>query len=261
MITHSIIVAAGMGTRLRDLTATCPKGLIKVSGDALVPRLLRQMARAGVSHTKIVVGFLGEKLIEEVRSGTAPERVEFLKNPQYHSSNNITSLHLALAPARRVVISDCDVYLSEFPREWLQPDGSDLGVPTRPLRDGETGTVLRPDSSGRLHIHVVRNPHEIIAGDRKAISIYLIKSDELAQDLYREIGDAVSCGRTDLYYEEALAKAVGSKYRIAEHRTEGSGVTAFEIDTPRDLRDAESWFAARCENIGSSSPGSSNDAR
>ncbi|WMT92545.1 NTP transferase domain-containing protein [Pelagibacterium sp. H642] len=244
MITHSIIAAAGMGTRLGDLTTTNPKGLVRVSDEALVPRLLAQLGNAGVSHTKVVVGYLGDKLIDEVSKGAWAVGVEFLRNPHYRSSNNVTSLFLALSPERPVVIADCDVFLSEFPTRWLEPDGSDLAVPTRTLREGETGTVLRMESSGRLQLHVARTPNEIRCGDRKTISVYLIKSHDLARDLCSEAGAAISRGRTDLYYEDVLARAVGARYQIAQYKVEDWGITAFEIDTPQDLRDAETWFAA-----------------
>ena len=250
MITHAIITAAGMGTRLGSLTAASPKGLVNVCGEALLPRLLAQLANAGVSRTKIVVGYLGDKLIDELGNGALTGDVRFIRNPLFASSNNITSLYLALSSDRPVVISDCDVLLSEFPSQWLQPDGSDLAVPTRPLRERETGTVVRNGGNGRLQLHVARTRDEIRADDRKSVSVYLIKSRDLARDLHREAGAAISRGRIDFYYEDVLAEAVGSQYQITEYRAEDWGVTAFEIDTPQDLHDAGTWLAAERDRRG-----------
>jgi choline kinase len=247
-ISEAIILAAGMGRRLGHLTANRPKALIEVAGEPLVSRLLSQMQRAGVSNATVVVGFLGDKLIAHVRSTSGAMNIDIVENPRYRSENNITSLGLALVPGRAVILSDCDVLLSDFPAHWLQPDGADITVPTRPLRPKETGTVLRRGMDGEWYIVVTRNCDETLPSDRKTISLYLLRSNEFVLDFHRNMRDAISGGETALYYEDILARSLGSKYRLGIIETESFDVTAFEIDTPEDLEEAESWVAAAGNN-------------
>jgi choline kinase len=206
------------------------------------------MQRAGVSNATVVVGFLGDKLIAHVRSTSGAMNIDVVENPRYRSENNITSLGLALVPGRAVILSDCDVLLSDFPAQWLQPDGADITVPTRPLRPKETGTVLRRGMDGEWYIVVTRNCDETLPSDRKTISLYLLRSNEFVLDFHRNMRDAISGGETALYYEDILARSLGSKYRLGIIETESFDVTAFEIDTPEDLEEAESWVAAAGNN-------------
>ncbi|MFA1677624.1 hypothetical protein ACDY97_34370 [Rhizobium mongolense] len=90
---------------------------------------------------------------------------------------------------------------------------------------------------------VTRSSHETLPSDRKTISLYILRSSDLALDFHRDMADAISKGETALYYEDVLARSLGSKYRLAAIETENFGVTAFEIDTIEDLEAAESWVA------------------
>ncbi|MGH0240957.1 NTP transferase domain-containing protein (plasmid) [Sinorhizobium meliloti] len=247
-MSEAIILAAGMGRRLGHLTANRPKALIEVAGEPLVSRLLSQMQRAGVSNVTVVVGFLGDEVIAHVRSTSGAMNIDIVENPRYRSENNITSLGLALVPGRALIVSDCDVFLSDFPDHWLQPDGADITVPTRPLRPRETGTVLRRGMDGEWYMVVTRNCDETLPSDRKTISLYLLRSKEFVLDFHRKMTDAISGGETALYYEDILARSLGSKYRLGIIETESFDVTAFEIDTLEDLEAAESWVAAAGTN-------------
>ncbi|HEM5280374.1 TPA: NTP transferase domain-containing protein, partial [Streptococcus suis] len=58
---RAIILAAGMGTRLRPLTLTTPKSLIKVGGETLIERQIKFLREACVNEIIVVTGYLSEK--------------------------------------------------------------------------------------------------------------------------------------------------------------------------------------------------------
>ncbi|HZW60528.1 MAG TPA: nucleotidyltransferase family protein [Woeseiaceae bacterium] len=66
-----MLLAAGRGERLRPLTDTQPKALIEVAGRSLIERHLDGMAAAGVEVVVINLGWLGERIVERVGSGSA----------------------------------------------------------------------------------------------------------------------------------------------------------------------------------------------
>lgn len=63
---QAIILAAGMGRRLRELTKDNTKCMVRVNGEPLIDRLLRQLSKLGLSRVIIVVGHKSENLISHI---------------------------------------------------------------------------------------------------------------------------------------------------------------------------------------------------
>ena len=92
---QAIILAAGMGKRLKDLTKDNTKCMVKVNGVTLIERLLRQLERQNLSRIVIVVGYEGAKLIEYIGTLGIKTPVVYVENAVYDRTNNIYSLYLA----------------------------------------------------------------------------------------------------------------------------------------------------------------------
>lgn len=69
MINQAIVLAAGLGTRMRPLTQTCPKPLLKVHDKPLIIYNLENLARAGVNNIVIHVSYLADKIIDCIGDG------------------------------------------------------------------------------------------------------------------------------------------------------------------------------------------------
>jgi MurNAc alpha-1-phosphate uridylyltransferase len=67
-----MVLAAGLGTRMRPLTDTMPKPLVPVAGKALIDHVLDRLAEAGVAHAVANVHYLAEQIIAHVAKRTAP---------------------------------------------------------------------------------------------------------------------------------------------------------------------------------------------
>ena len=92
---QAIILAAGMGKRLKDLTKHNTKCMVEVNGVTLIDRLLRQLDAYNLKRIVIVVGYEGKKLIDYVNGRGVKTPVIFVDNPVYYKTNNIYSLFLA----------------------------------------------------------------------------------------------------------------------------------------------------------------------
>lgn len=64
----AIIPVAGAGTRLRPLTYTQPKALIPVAGKPLLGYLIEQLQEIGVQEFVFVIGYLGDKIEDYVKT-------------------------------------------------------------------------------------------------------------------------------------------------------------------------------------------------
>ena len=92
---QAIILAAGMGKRLKELTQNSTKCMVKVNGVTLIDRMLHQIEKQHLSRIIIVVGYEGQKLIDYIGTLGIQTPIIYINNPIYDKTNNIYSLALA----------------------------------------------------------------------------------------------------------------------------------------------------------------------
>lgn len=92
---QAIILAAGMGNRLKELTQDRTKCMVQVNGVALIDRMLHQIESRHLSRIVIVVGYEGEKLMKYIDTLGIRTPIVYVQNPIYDKTNNIYSLALA----------------------------------------------------------------------------------------------------------------------------------------------------------------------
>ncbi len=114
---NAIILAAGYGMRMVPINVEIPKGLLEVSGEALIERMIRQLHEAGITKIDVVVGFMKEQyeyLIDEYD-------VNLVCNKEYSTKNNLHSLKCVIEKVGNTYIMPCDIWCKENPfskNEW-----------------------------------------------------------------------------------------------------------------------------------------------
>ena len=93
---QAVILAAGMGKRLGELTKGNTKCMVEVNGVSLIDRALGQLASLDLNRVVIVVGYEGKKLMDYIGNRyDGCLKIEYIENPIYDKTNNIYSLALA----------------------------------------------------------------------------------------------------------------------------------------------------------------------
>lgn len=112
------VLAAGLGKRLKHYTAGNPKWMISVSGKTLVQRYFDVFIEAGISRVIVVCGYKASVLKDYIESISPNLEIDFVENNRYSSTNNISSLGLALDFLRtseilydRIFLCECDIYI------------------------------------------------------------------------------------------------------------------------------------------------------
>ena len=91
-IKTAVILAAGMGSRLQDITNDLlPKGLIKINGKSLVERSIEKLRSLGIEKIYIVTGHLNEFYDELAKDNSY---IETRKNRKYKATGSMTSLSI-----------------------------------------------------------------------------------------------------------------------------------------------------------------------
>ena len=105
---RAILLAAGMGTRLRPLTLETPKSLIKVNGKPLLERQIEFLKEKGINEIIVVTGYLKEKF-EYLKEKYG---VNLVFNDKYDIYNNIYSMYLVREYLEDSYVIDADVYIN-----------------------------------------------------------------------------------------------------------------------------------------------------
>jgi choline kinase len=108
---YAIILAAGISSRLRPMTAATPKSLLPVGGIPLLERTLHALPPGRIRRVVIVVGFCADAIREFVGSLALPFPVTFVTNPRFAETNNNDSLWRAApeAAGRDILLLDSDI--------------------------------------------------------------------------------------------------------------------------------------------------------
>ncbi|SHF04228.1 MULTISPECIES: CTP--phosphocholine cytidylyltransferase [Caloramator] len=105
---RAILLAAGMGTRLRPITYETPKSLIQINGKPLIERQIEFLNEIDINEIIVVTGYLNEKFNYLKQK----YNVKLVYNDKYNIYNNIYTMYLVREYLPNSYVIDADTYLS-----------------------------------------------------------------------------------------------------------------------------------------------------
>ena len=158
-IKRAIIMAAGLGNRMRPVTDTTPKPLIKVNGKRMIDTIVDALHENGIFEIYVVVGYKKEQFYAWAEG---KEEITIIENNLYDKCNNISSLYAARDYISNAIILDGDqiiynpsilntnfnrsgyscIWTDEETDEWLMSVNEDNKVVSCSRNGGKKGWQL-----------------------------------------------------------------------------------------------------------------------
>lgn len=242
---QGLILAAGMGSRLKRLTQNQTKGMVRVNGVSLMERMLRQLAGLGLKRVIIVVGYEGEKLRDYVSKLNPGIETVFVNNEIYDKTNNIYSLYLAKEEMVKddTILLESDLIFDDAVLRGLAEDERPNLALVDKYESWMDGTCVEIDGEDRITAFIPGAEFDFnrCGAYWKTVNIYKF-SKEFLRDCYFPFMEAYLCaaGRNQ-YYERVLQSVVAvdaSVMRVRRIKDE----KWYEIDDEQDLDIASSIF-------------------
>lgn len=249
---QSIILAAGLGSRLGELTKECTKCMVKINGITLIERMLRQLDRYGMDRIIIVTGYKGDILKDYVQNLRINTPVVFVDNSDYRHTNNIYSLWLTrefLEEMDSLVLESDMIFEDRVIEKMLAIDNGCGTFVARP-RPWMDGSIVKLDKDNNIVYFV--DDEEVKRIDpsyyHKIVSIYKFKKRYVSEKYMTYLNEYVKKNKDNNLYE-SLLKVIDldvEKKIPAEILDEEQW---YEINDIQDMDIAESMFADGNEKV------------
>lgn len=236
---RALILAAGAGTRLRQLTQSRPKCLVPVGGRPFIDHQIDALHHVGVQEIVVVVGFEQQQIRNHLGSSAT-----YVVNEQWETTNSIYSFYQAAEwiDSDRLYLFNCDVLFDGRLLQRLeQTAGSVLAVDTVARREAgemnvcigadglvtEVGKHLDPTATEAVSVQVARFDR---AGSRMV-------RDELARLVKEDVRDAFPTSSYGPLIADGGLRAV-----------DAADLPWAEVDTVEDLEQAEAQVVPRLQS-------------
>ena len=242
---QAIILAAGMGKRLKELTKNNTKCMVKVNGVTLIDRMLHQIEKRHLSRIVIVIGFEGQKLMDYIKTLDIQTPIVYVNNPIYDKTNNIYSLYLArdYLCKEDTLLFESDLIFDDAVIDLLMEDSRDTLALVDKYANWMDGTCVKLGEDDSIEAFVPGNKFkfEEISSYYKTVNIYKF-SKFFSETYYVPFLDAYSKALGDNEYYEQVLRVITMLDEPVIKAKRLSGQLWYEIDDIQDLDIAESMF-------------------
>ena len=240
----AVILAAGLGIRLKPITNSIPKCLIKIRDKTLLEHSLNNLKQNGINEVLIVVGYLEELIKKHIGTFYNGMKIRYVENKNYSTTGHAYSLYLTkglindgalLIEGDLLYGPDAIKFLLDHPAEnvILITELSGSGDEVLMYVDGHDNlSYVKHPQKGAINLEWDASDKDRLAGELVGLSKF---SKDFLNKVYEETEKAYVEGNKNQYYEEAVlraAKSVPVKCFLKQ-------LVSIEIDNETDLNKAK----------------------
>lgn len=242
---QAIILAAGMGKRLGELTKNNTKCMVEVDGVRLIERALRILDRKNLNRIILVVGYQHENLMAFVNSLGIQTQIEFIINEVYDKTNNIFSLSLAKEQMIEddTLLLESDLIFEERLIDMLLEDKRDSLALVDKFESWMDGTCIVVDQDDNITDFIPGKLLQYREKEQyyKTVNIYKFSAD-FSKNVYVPFLEAYAKVMGNNEYYEAVIKLILLLDKNTMKAKRLQGELWYEIDDIQDLDIAQTLF-------------------
>ncbi len=242
---QAIILAAGMGKRLKELTQNNTKCMVKVNGEMIIDRLIYQLKRVGVSRIIIVTGYKKQSLVRHIEALDIEIPIIYINNSIYNKTNNIYSLSLAkkYIIEEDTLLFESDIIFEDSVLDALINDPRENLALVDKYKPWMDGTCLKLDENDKIIDFVSSKTFDYsnLKDCFKTVNIYKFSKSFSKKQYIPFLEAYLKAFGANEYYEQVLRViTVLDNAEIEGKRLNGE--KWYEIDDIQDLDIAETIF-------------------
>ncbi|MFO7888806.1 MAG: phosphocholine cytidylyltransferase family protein [bacterium] len=238
----AILLLAGRGSRLEELTENKPKCLVEVNNIPILHRMLDELAHLNIKKIILVVGYLHKQISDYVGNRWNDMKVEYVINKDWDKTNNVVSLYMGLENIEtNFLLLEGDIVVSEKALKNFN-DVNLLALDK--FRNYMDGTVVKLDDETRVEKFYLKSTPgrpDDLTGFYKTVNIYSFDKNEFFEYIKPRLNNIIDSNQVNAYYELAFAQAVDCG-EILLKAVDFHHLKWAEIDDQKDLQYAEKLF-------------------
>lgn len=244
---QAIILAAGMGKRLGNLTKGHTKCMVEVNGQTLIDRVLQQLSKLNLTRLVLVVGYKSQELKNYIGNRYEDAlKIEYIENPIYDKTNNIYSLALAkdaLCEDDTLLLESDLIFEDSILEMLVQNPNPNLALVAK-YQSWMDGTMVRIDSDCNIVNFVPKAAfrYEDVDVYYKTVNIYKF-SKKFAKKEYVPFLDAYSKVMGNNEYYEQVLRVITMVHNSSLKALDIEDRKWYEIDDIQDLDIASAIFS------------------
>src|SRR3954452_18145676 len=127
---HAIVIAAGLGTRMRPISERWPKPILPIDGRPVIATLVRDLAAARCEDVTVVTGHLAEQVEQLLGDGSAfGTRIRYVRQDRPDGSADAVRCALAGGAEAPALVTGADHVFTggtfeSFVAEWNEAPGA-----------------------------------------------------------------------------------------------------------------------------------------
>lgn len=250
---QALLLAAGMGKRLGELTKDRTKCMVEVNGEMLIDRTIKILSHFDITRLIIVIGFEGQRLktyVKEKYDGVID--IDFIENPIYYKTNNIYSLALAKDEMCKddTILLESDLIYNQDMIQLLLSSPYNNAALVAKYESWMDGTMVQIDSNNNIVNFIPKSAFNYSAIETyyKTVNIYKFSKDFSANSFMPFLEAYCKAMGNNEYYEQVLsvlAHLHNTSLKALPITTE----KWYEIDDVQDLDIASCIFSEDIEKL------------
>lgn len=249
---QAIILAAGMGKRLGDLTKDNTKCMIRVNGTTLIERMIAQLGMLNLNRIILVIGYEGNKVKDLIGADYKGTPIVYVKNPIYDKTNNIYSLFLAkdyLIEDDTLLLESDLIFSDEVLHDVSTNPFPNLAVVAK-YQSWMDGTVVTLDDDNNILSFISQKAFNFsnISTYYKTVNIYKF-SQSFSTNKYVPFLEAYCKALGNNEYYEQVLRVISLLDKSDLKALPLSTEKWYEIDDLQDLNNAEVLFSSESKSL------------